>query len=185
MRTLLLVIAVMACRPAPVINPNKPTARTAGPVVARDLTGQIAPDGAVLARDGTSFELARLWEASKVVVVFYRGGWCPPCQRQLAMLHEQTAQLAELGATVVAISSDSVADAAATRAKLGLGFELYADPELAVITRWGGEDFGAGIARPATFVVEPGGAISYRKVGENPADHPTMDELLAAVRAHR
>jgi peroxiredoxin len=50
-----------------------------------------------------------------------------------------------------------------------------------VITKWGVDDYGKGIARPATFVVEQGGAISYRKVGEKASDHPSIDELLAAM----
>ncbi len=146
------------------------------------MTLNMAPDAVVKKRDGSSIDLATLWQTQKVVVVFYRGGWCPHCQKQLGELQQHYKDFSDAKVTVVGISSDSTADATALRDKLSLGFELYSDPELAVITKWGVEDYGAGISRPATFVIEPGGAIKYRKVGENPADHPTMDELLAALR---
>jgi len=182
---LAVVVLVTACAPAPVLNPNKHSNRAAGrPEVERDPTLAIAPAAVVKKRDGSEFDLATLWAEGtdhKVVVVFYRGGWCPHCKKQLGELQAHYRDFNDAKAVVVGISNESGADATALRDSLGLGFELYSDPELSVITKWGVEDYGAGIARPATFVVEPGGAITYRKVGESPSDHPTMDELLAAL----
>jgi peroxiredoxin len=185
-RGLIAFVLLVACTPAPVLNPNKPSAKQAGrSEVERDVTLATAPEAMVKKRDGSPFDLATLWEkekAQKVVVVFYRGGWCPHCAKQLGELQQHHKDFTEAKAVVVAISNEPGDAATALRDKLGLGYELYSDPELAMITKWGVEDYGQGIARPATFVVEPGGAISYRKVGENPADHPSMDELLAALR---
>ena len=141
----------------------------------------VAPAAVVTKRDGSQIDLASVWEKQKVVVVFYRGGWCPHCQKQLAELQANQRQFADAGAVILGISSDSVEDANKTRDKLGLNFELYSDPGLAVITQWGVEDVSANIARPAVFVVEPGGAVTYRKIGKSPADHPTVDELVAAL----
>jgi peroxiredoxin len=142
----------------------------------------MAQPGTVTTRAGAPLDLATLWEKQRVVVVFYRGHWCPHCKHQLGELNSHQKQLAEREAIVVAISSDPPADAEALHRKLSLTFEVYSDPELAVISKWGVDDYGKGIARPATFVVEQGGAISYRKVGENASDHPSIDELLAAMQ---
>jgi peroxiredoxin len=183
-RGLFVLAVLVACSPAPVINPNKQPAKRPGRAEIEVKLEQ-APETVVQKRDGSTFELATLWaedQGQKVVVVFYRGGWCPHCQKQLAELQRHHRDFTDAGAIVVGISNEAGADATALRDKLELGYELYSDPELAAITRWGVEDYGAGIARPATFVVQPGGAITYRKVGENPADHPAMDELLAALR---
>lgn len=181
MRGLILLAVLVACTPAPVLNPNKPTRRPGKAEVERDVTLAVAPAAVVHKRDGSTIDLATLWQTQKVVVVFYRGGWCPHCQKQLGELQEHHKDFTEAKAIVIGISNESGADATALRDKLSLGFELYSDPELAVITKWGVEDYGAGISRPATFVIEPGGAISYRKVGENPSDHPSMAELLGAL----
>jgi peroxiredoxin len=179
MRFLVLVLALAACRHEPVLNPTKHRTKPGTPEVAR--TQEMAQSGTVTTRAGAPLELASLWEKQRVVVVFYRGHWCPHCKQQLGDLNQHQKQLAEREAIVVAISSDPPADAAELHRKLGLTFEVYSDPELAVITKWGVDDYGKGIARPATFVVEQGGAISYRKVGEKASDHPSIDELLAAM----
>jgi glutaredoxin-dependent peroxiredoxin len=37
------------------------------------------------------------------------------------------------------------------------------------------------IARPAVFLIEPDGRISYSFVGDNQREYPSIDELLAAA----
>lgn len=185
MRALLVVIvALTACRPAPVLNPDKDTkALKAESAVQRENEISVAPGGTVRGPNGSAVDLSTLWEKAPVVVVFYRGHWCPHCQRQLGELEKRRAELAAHGATVIAISSDTPEDAAAMKTKLTLGFELYSDAELAVITKWGVEDFGQGIAKPATFIVQPGGAITFRKIGEKPEDRPSTQQILDALAA--
>lgn len=185
-RHVLVVIAALAalasCTPQQrVENPHAKHARGADPTVDRDVTLDVAPGGVVLARDGANVDLGTLWVSERAVVVFYMGGWCPHCQKQLGDLNNAQKQFTARGARIIAISADSTVDAAAMRDKLTLGFDLYSDPELAVIAKWGVEDFGSHIARPATFIVEPGGAISYRKVGSKPEDRPSVDQILAAL----
>jgi peroxiredoxin len=174
-----LLALLVGCSPAPPpLNPYKQKPRGGPPEV--DKAREMASDGTVTGRDGAAVSLASMWESSRVVVVFFRGHWCPHCQHQLGKLNEARADL-EKGARLIAISSDSPEDAKALHAKLGLGFEVYADPQLAVITKWGVSDYTNGISLPATFVVEKGGAISYRKVGKKPTDHPSVEELRAAL----
>lgn len=169
-----------ACRAeSPPLNPYKDKGRAGPPPVEQEVTS--APPATVTKRDGSRIDLATLWANQKVLVVFYRGGWCPHCQKQLAELQANQAKIAQAGAILLGISSDSVEDANKTRDKLGLNFELYSDPQLAVITQWGVEDVGANIARPATFVVEPGGTITYRRIGDSPADHPAVEDVLTAL----
>jgi hypothetical protein len=77
-RASMIVLAVlMACTPAPVINPHKkPNHKLGRPEVVKTI--QMAPESIVKKRDGSTFDLATLWEKgkeNKVVVVFYRGGW--------------------------------------------------------------------------------------------------------------
>lgn len=179
---LFLVASLAACTPQQrVENPHAKHARGADPTVDRDVTLDVAPGGVVLGRDGSNIDLGSLWVKERAVVVFYMGGWCPHCQKQLGDLNNAQKQFTDRGARIIAISADSTTDAAAMRDKLTLGFDLYSDPDLAVIAKWGVEDFGSHIARPATFIVEPGGSISFRKVGSKPEDRPTVDQLLAAL----
>jgi len=180
---LVVLLLLAACRPeTPPLNPHKAKPRGGPPSVERAPT--VAPSAVVTKRDGTKIDLASMWEKQKVLVVFYRGGWCPYCAKQLSELQTNQLQFARAGAVIVGISSDSVEDANKTRDKLGLNFELYSDPQLEVISQWGVEDVSTNIARPAAFVVEPGGSVTYRRIGKSPADQPPIDELIAALNAN-
>ncbi len=182
---LVLVVTLVACRPAPVLNPDKDTkALRDQPKVKREHELAEAPGGIVQGRDGATVDLASLWGKSPVVVIFYRGHWCPHCQHQLGELEKRRVEVTALGATLVAISSDTPEDALAMRKKLALGFELYSDAQLTVITKWGVEDYGQGIAKPATFVVQPGGEITFRKIGDKPEDRPSTQEIIDALAAN-
>jgi len=175
-----LVLLAMACRAEePPLNPYKGKGRAGPPQVEQEVSQ--APPATVTKRDGSQIDLATMWAKQKVLVVFYRGGWCPYCAKQLAELQANQKKFADAGAILVGISSDSVDDANKTRDKLGLNFELYSDPQLAVISKWGVEDVGSNIARPATFVVEPGGTVTFRRIGKSPSDMPTVEELVAAL----
>lgn len=178
MRRIVLLLALFACRPQQrVENPYAHHARGPEPVAEHELDA--APGGVVLGPDGSNVDLGTLWVSQRAVVVFYMGHWCPHCQKQLGDLNAASKQFADRGVRLIAISSDQVADAAALKEKLALGFDIYADPQLAVIAKWGVEDDQTQIARPATFIVEPGGSISFRKVGES----PTVDQIVAALDA--
>ena len=180
MRIYMLLFVLAACRPEKVQIPHD-RSRPANPEV-QQVTDTAPTGGVVHARDGSNFDLSTLWQQQRVVLVFYMGHWCPHCQRQLADLQAHSKDFSELATTVVAVSVDAPDDAGALKDKLGLAFDLYSDPELSVIGKWGVADYGANISKPATFIIEKGGAISYRKVGENQTDRPTADQVIAELR---
>jgi peroxiredoxin len=181
-----LWLAVFACAFACAherIDPGRPApGPPTGDAITRDVSGGAAPGGTVHALDGKDVDLATLWEHQPVVIVFYMGHWCPACQHQLGDLDKRLADFAAANATVIAISTDSVDDATALHDRLGLHFDLYSDPDEAAATKWGVADFSVGVAKPATFVVEPGGAIRFRHVGKTELDRPKIDEILAALK---
>ena len=178
----ILVAVVGACAPAPVLNPDKERTRDQQPI-ARTVELATAPGGTVTTRDGKSVDLATLWAAQRVVVVFYRGHWCPHCQYQFGELQKRKQDFVDRGVNVVGISSDDPADLDTMRTKVGLTFELYSDAGLAVIQKWGVEDFGNSMAKPATFIVNPGGSVSFQRIGEKSDDRPSVDDILAALDA--
>lgn len=179
MRILALAFVVIAaCTPAKVQNPYKNTDKSR---IDRDVTASAAPDSQVKKRDGSALALSTLWQSQRVVVVFFMGGWCPHCQKQLGELNTRQREFADAGAIIIGISSDSTEDATALQDKLGLNFELFGDPALAVIQEWGVADPAAGVAKPATFIVEAGGTITFRKVGADMNDRPKTDEVLTAL----
>jgi peroxiredoxin len=183
----LLAVAVFlaACTPAPVIRPDHASTQqqVVEPQVERAVELTSAPGGTVTTRDGGHFDIASAWSTKPAVVIFYRGHWCPHCQYQMSELQKHRQDFVDRGVTIVAISSDEPADLTSMRDKLGLTFELYSDTNLAVIQQWGVEDFGNGIAKPATFIVKPGGAVAFQKVGVKPDDRPSVAEIENALDA--
>ena len=69
---------------------------------------------------GGTFDLASLWDKGgdkKVVVVFYRGGWCPHCKKQLGELQSHIRDFTAAGAV---IEPDGAALSMRTFARIGL-----------------------------------------------------------------
>jgi peroxiredoxin len=180
--TILTLVAV-GCAPAPILRPDRPKGPRTSSEIVQTRSLDTAPGGVVTTREGGTFEISSAWAAAPAVVIFYRGHWCPHCQYQLAELNKRAQEFADRGATVLAISSDAPADLTVVRDKLGLSFELYSDASLEVIHRWGVEDFGNGIAKPATFIVKPGGEIKFQRVGDKPDDRPSVLQILEALDA--
>src|SRR5512138_445724 len=92
--------------------------------------GDLAPDVAPLNVDGRSVRLRDLWRSGPLVVVFYRGGWCPYCNLQLRAWHRVAQEVATQGASVVAISAQAPDPAASPASKQGLGFAVLSDADL-------------------------------------------------------
>jgi peroxiredoxin len=197
------LLAIASCRPGPVEPPvlepqapvtseeselgqfEPPPADPAKPMGenGREGEGQLgpAPGGTLVRSDGKKIEVGTLYADRGAVVVFYRGHWCKPCRTQLEELQQNIDKLAGLGFSIHAISTDDPSDSAALAKKLGLGFNLYSDPGGLAANAWSVFSAEHGLARPAVFVVRPGGQIAARFVTDSPTHRPPMDEVLAAA----
>jgi peroxiredoxin len=92
------------------------------------------------------------------------------------------------GATVVAVSVDSVSHNRELVEGLGLGFPVLSDSDRTAITTWGvvhphGGVDGGDIARPATFLVEADGTVSWRNLTDNWRVRVRPEMLLKALAA--
>ena len=91
------------------------------------------------------------------------------------------------GAEVIAVSVDTIEESERLASALGLEFPLLSDVEREAITAWGvvhegGKPGGGAIARPAIFLVEPDGTISWRSVTENYRVRVRPEHVLEALR---
>lgn len=71
------------------------------------LNGQFVPDVILQTEFGRDIRLQSLVESRPSVILFYRGGWCPYCNRQMAGLMEVEQRILDLGYQIIAISPDS------------------------------------------------------------------------------
>lgn len=82
------------------------------------MPGETIPDGLVARRaDGTEVDLSALLAEPTVLVVF-RGGWCPYCNKHLQDLRGIEGDLAALGYRIVGLSPDRPGKAAELAEKL-------------------------------------------------------------------
>ena len=67
---------------------------------------------------------------SNLVVVFYRGGWCPFCNIYLKKLQDRLPEIENAGGTLVAISAENPDDSLSTLEKNNLKFAVLSDRNL-------------------------------------------------------
>lgn len=139
-----------------------------------------------------------------VLVVFYRGGWCPYCNAQLHGLSQRFAELRERGLTVAAVSVDKADEAAKTRASWQVPFHLWSDPDLALHEAFRvvhqtdtaeqerlkgfGIDLEASSGRshrkfavPGLFLIDRAGVVRWSHVDPDYKVRPTFDQLLGVI----
>ncbi len=120
-------------------------------------------------------------EVGPVVLVFYRGDWCPYCNGQLAGYAREYEEFDKRGAQVAGISVDPPGNNARMVGKLLLPFPLLSDPRGELIKRYGLWDEEEGVAVPSILVVDRSGEIRYRYSGSDFADRPGDEAVFAAL----
>src|ERR1700748_3810609 len=166
--------------------------------------GDQAPDFALPDQRGGEVLLSALLRKGPVVLIFYRGEWCPYCNLQLRTFQAHLDQIAALGAQLVAISPQTPDHSLSMAEKNDLGFAVLSDVGAKVIDRYGlkyevdaetralfdavGNDVGAhsgggGWVLPAaaTFVIGVDGAVRYASVRGNWTDRAEPAAVLAAL----
>ena len=98
--------------------------------------GDAAPDFTGKTQDGKTIRLRAL-RGRKVALYFYPKDDTPGCTRQACNLRDEYQDLLEAGISVLGVSPDDEASHSAFARKYGLPFPLLADPEKAIITRYG------------------------------------------------
>jgi len=89
--------------------------------------GDSAPDFILPDAQGNPVRLYSLLRGGHVVVIFYRGGWCPYCNLHLRGFQRRLAQIRELGGQVVAISPQLPDNSLSTQEKNELAFPVLSD----------------------------------------------------------
>jgi Peroxiredoxin len=89
--------------------------------------GDKAPDFILKDHLGNNVILSHEYEKGPVILVWYRGGWCPYCNINLRYLQESLPQFTELGATLIAITPEVADSSLSTQEKLDLNFSVLSD----------------------------------------------------------
>lgn len=147
--------------------------------------GDTAPDFTLTDAMGEKYQLSDVTEKSAVVLVFYRGDWCPYCQIQLHQLGRRSTEFSQNGAQVLAISPQKHELNQAFAQKRDVPFPILWDEKQSVISNWGLchelDEHQEHIPHPTTYVIGTNNKVLWRKLGNNVADRPEPEEILAAL----
>jgi peroxiredoxin len=144
-----------------------------------------ASDFSLATSEGTTVSLSELRSSGPVVLVFYRGSWCPWCKGQLGRFQQQLPEIEGEHARVVAISVDPPEKSRELAKKLSLTFPLLSDPDGKVAAAYGVFDAGAGYNKPATVIVGKNGVVRYRYVGEGFRDRVEPSAVVAFLHKNQ
>lgn len=166
--------------------------------------GDKAPNFLLPDMDGTQVSLEELLKKGPVVLVWYRGGWCPYCNLHLKALQKSLPDFKSAGAQLVAISPEQPDKVSITQKKQALGFEVLSDMGNRVAKSYGvvftlpdyvaerystffdikdyNGDESQTLPLAAAYVINPEGVITYAFLDADYKRRAEPATLLAEVR---
>jgi peroxiredoxin Q/BCP len=144
----------------------------------RPEVGDQAPDFELDGTDGR-FRLSD-HRGERVILLFYPGDNTRVCTRQFCSYRDEPEAFAELGATAVGISSQSVDSHAEFRDRHGLTVPLLADSDGAVAKVYGARRPVGGTNR-VVVIVDEEGIIRYRHDPMLGLSYQTVEDLRDAL----
>ena len=170
--------------------------------------GQKIPASILKTIDGKSFDLNKAISSKPALVIFYRGGWCPYCNKHLGKLQEMETKILELGYQILAISPDRPAKLKESMDKQGAKYTVLSDSKMTVSSAFGlafklpeklvktykekykidlegdsGETHHL-LPVPAAFIVGTDGMVKFSYVNPNYKVRVEPGVLMAAARAY-
>jgi peroxiredoxin len=168
--------------------------------------GDRAPGFRLADARGGEVALDDLLASGPVVLVFYRGAWCPYCNLQLAAFQSALADIRAAGAGLVAVSPQKPDQSLTMAERHALEFPVLSDVGNAVAREYGlvftqseastdtsrqlgveladfnGDDSNT-LPAASTFVIGEDGVIRFASVSGDYRWRVGPDEVLAALRA--
>lgn len=168
--------------------------------------GDQLPKASIRLETGEAVDITEHLNGQPALLVFYRGGWCPFCVKQLAQLNDITDQLAAEGIPLIAISPDLPEKLKGKEKLSNLDYELASDSKMDLSKAlgiafkvddktvekyigWGIDlegDSGENhhlLPHPSVFVVDGKGVIQFAHVDANYKKRLSSVDVLSAVKS--
>ena len=161
-----------------------------------------APDFKAKDQHGKDVRLKDLLKEGKVVLVFYRGQWCPYCNKQLSRLQDSLQMIIDKGATLVAVSPEKPENISKTAEKTKATYSILYDEGLKImkayhvafevpentITRYrnagidlekaNGGGNGKHLPVPAVYIIDKESTVTYRFFEPDYKKRPSVQDIL-------
>lgn len=167
--------------------------------------GAKAPDFSLKNQKGETVTLSTILGHGPLVLVFYRGEWCPYCNLELRAYQRQLDAITAAGGTLLAISPEQPDHSLMAAEKNELSYDVLSDEGLKVSSAFGltfaldeslqpiYESFGIDLPGrngsgdwrlpiPATFVIAGNGDIVYAAADVDYTKRPKPSDVLQALQ---
>lgn len=181
-----------------------PLLRYGDPATALNV-GAAAPPFTLTDAVGTPYSLTSLLSEGPVVLIFYRGGWCPFCNVQLRAFQLARMRLRALKANVLLISPERFQESLSLIERQSLQFPVLSDVGNLVARQYGvavrldqeqrkrhleqeidlvesNGDEAWELPMPATFVIDSNRRIRYAFVSADYTQRAEPAEVLAVLQ---
>ena len=89
--------------------------------------GDYAPKIFGVDQKGETINSDRILKKDKILLIFYRGNWCPYCRKHLSSLQKNLEELTNKGIYVIVVTPETVEKTKETTKKLKTGFSIVHD----------------------------------------------------------
>jgi peroxiredoxin len=167
--------------------------------------GTKAPLFEAVTQTSTAYVLAEELQNGPVIVIFYRGQWCPICNRHLSNIQDSLQYIEEKGATVIAISPEKPEYLVKMQEKTEAQFTMLYDEDYKISDAFNGtfipsastrmmynKMLGAELKKshsdeserlpiPATYVIGKDGIIKWRQFDADYKKRSSVADILISL----
>lgn len=163
--------------------------------------GQEAPRFVASDQNGDQFKSSEILKEKQLIVVFYRGQWCPFCNRHLSELQDHLEDFKKAGAQIIAISPEKTENINKTVEKTKANFPVLWDKDNSIMEAFGVnfilaknlqekyKKYGVDLAKangnssqilpvPATFIIGKNGKIKFLHYDPDYKNRSSAKEIL-------
>lgn len=164
--------------------------------------GDNAPNFVGKDHNGKVISLKELTEKGKVVLMFYRGAWCPYCNKYMSQLEQTLPQFSAKNAMVIAITPEPEESISKAVEKTKSTFSIIYDKDRKIMKDWKvaysmSDDmqtkykgYGLDLEKkqgdwilpvPATYVIGQDGKIEFVHFDENYQQRADIENILKSL----
>ncbi len=164
--------------------------------------GDTVHDFKAINQKGDSVSLSDKLKNGKVVLVFYRGHWCPYCKQHIAKLQDSLQLITDKGASVLVVTPEQPEYINQMQKTSGATFDILYDMDYSIMkvmkinfelnqntiprafhyvmtnTRKHTTQEELQLPVPATYVIDQKGLIEYVHFNEDYRERSTVSEIL-------
>lgn len=167
--------------------------------------GSQAPDFKGKDQNGETIHLSNILKDEQVVLIFYRGYWCPYCTKHLASFVDNLDTLKSLNTRIIAIAPEGSKNTLQTAEKTGLDISFISDSSNEILNKYGvgftvndaynkrfsdwkgvtiaeenGQESGT-LPIPATFIIGKDGIVKWSHFDPDYSNRSTIEDILANI----